>query len=82
MDFSSLRAGDVVELPNQPVVGAEATEREAAFAMHGCGTDAVVVLDAQRSPVGVVTAADLVALIAATDNAGTGDESTADEPAS
>lgn len=63
--FSRLRAADVTAVPQQPVVNAEATVRDAALAMHWCGTDAVVVVDSDRRPIGVITAADLVALIAA-----------------
>lgn len=72
MEFSRLHAGDVVDLPRQPVVAEEATVREAAYTMHDCGTDAVAVLDEQHHPVGVLTAADLVALIAASDQKSAG----------
>jgi CBS domain-containing protein len=67
MEFSRLRAADVVDVAGQPVVAGTATVREAAFAMHAGGTDAVVALDGDRRPVGVLTAADLVALLAAAD---------------
>lgn len=67
MKFSRLRAADVVALTPEPVIAVEAAVRDAALAMHTCGTDAVVVLDADRRPVGVLTAADLVDLIAASD---------------
>jgi CBS domain-containing protein len=80
MEFSRLSAGDLVAAPRQPVIDVDATVREAAFAMHGCGTDAVVVLDKQWCPVGVVTAADLVALIAAAEQEpATGPESAGDQ---
>lgn len=67
MEFSRLRAVDVVDLARQPVVAATATVREAAYAMQHSGTDAVVVLDGDGRPVGVLTAADLVALLAGAD---------------
>jgi CBS domain-containing protein len=65
MEFARLRAIDVAAVPQDPVVAAGATVREAALAMHMCGTDAVVVIDEDQRPIGVLTAADLVTLIAA-----------------
>lgn len=61
--FDRLSAADLVARPDQPFVTADASVRDAASVMHSCGTDAAVVLDARRHPVGVVTAADLVRLI-------------------
>ena len=66
-DFARLLAGDLVAVPQQPILGRTATVREVALTMHCCGTDAVVVVDGERRPVGVLTAADLVELIASQD---------------
>jgi CBS domain-containing protein len=63
MEFDRLRAGHVLT-DTQPLVRSNATVREAARMMHRCGTDAVVVVDQRERPVGVLTAGDLVALLA------------------
>lgn len=63
-EFGRLCAGDLVTLPQQPIVADDAKVRDAALTMHSCGTDAVVVVDAEGDPIGIVTAADLVDLIA------------------
>lgn len=48
----------------QPLIVAEAKVADAARLMHRCGADAVVITDAARQPIGVLTAGDLIALLA------------------
>jgi CBS domain-containing protein len=63
MHFDGLIAQDVLDA-DQPMVAASSTIRDVARVMHRCGSDAVVVVDGDLRPIGVVTASDLVALIA------------------
>jgi CBS domain-containing protein len=51
----------------QPIVGRDATVVVAARVMRHCGTDAVVVVDDGRRPVGVLTGSDVIALLAKPD---------------
>ncbi|MEV6966025.1 CBS domain-containing protein [Hamadaea sp. NPDC051192] len=50
--------------PDQPMIVSTATIGQAAQVMHRLGTDAVVLVDAVAEPVGVLTAADLIGLLA------------------
>jgi CBS domain-containing protein len=63
MHFDGLAAQDVLEA-DQPIAAASSTIRDVARIMHRCGSDAVIVVDGELRPIGVVTASDLVALIA------------------
>ena len=63
MTFSTLRLGTVMDV-NQPMLAADAKVSDAARRMRRCGADAVAVVDADGSPVGVLTAGDLIALLA------------------
>jgi CBS domain-containing protein len=51
----------------QPMVARDATLVVAARIMRHCGTDAVVVVDNDRRPVGVLTGSDVIALLAKPD---------------
>jgi CBS domain-containing protein len=48
----------------QPIVDREMTVATAARVMRGCDTDAVVVVDRDGYPVGVLTSGDVIALLA------------------
>ena len=61
--FDRIRVADVSN-DDEPLVGEYATLADVARAMRRRGDDAVVVVDAERRPIGVVTAADLIALLA------------------
>jgi CBS domain-containing protein len=63
MLFDQLTVGQFLE-ESQPILPRDATIGQAARLMHHCGTDAVVVVDAEDEPIGVLTAGDLVALLA------------------
>jgi CBS domain-containing protein len=81
MHFEGLAAQDVLEA-DQPIAAASSTIREVARIMHRCGSDAIVVVDGDLRPIGVVTASDLVALIAKPQFAGPPSDPTAEaEPA-
>ena len=54
-----------------PIVDRDATAATAARAMRRCGTDAVIVVDPDRRPLGIVTGGDLIALLAKPDHART-----------
>lgn len=51
----------------QPIVRRDATVVVAARVMRHCGTDAVVVVDDDHRPVGVLTGSDVIALLAKPD---------------
>lgn len=51
----------------QPIIDDDATVGVAVRAMRRCGTDAVVVVDRDRRPLGVLTGGDLIALLAKPD---------------
>ncbi len=51
----------------QPIVDRSATVAAAARMMHRCGTDAVIVVDADRRPLGILTGGDVIALLAKPD---------------
>ncbi|MEV0267809.1 CBS domain-containing protein [Hamadaea sp. NPDC050747] len=61
--FDGVRVTELLER-DQPLVGSTATIGQAAQVMHRLGTDAVVLVDAVAEPVGVLTASDLIALLA------------------
>lgn len=63
MHFDGLTAQDVLDA-DQPIAAESSTIRDTARIMHRCGSDAVVVVDSDLRPIGIVTASDLVALIA------------------
>ncbi|WP_027344318.1 CBS domain-containing protein [Hamadaea tsunoensis] len=63
MLFDRLTAGQLLD-DRAPIVRDDETVRLAARVMHACGTDAVVVVDDGGRPVGLLTAADLVGLLA------------------
>jgi CBS domain-containing protein len=63
MTFGHVRVSDIVG-HDRPMVATSATLADAARTMRACGADAVVVVDEQTHPVGVVTTADLIALLA------------------
>ncbi|NUS57519.1 MAG: CBS domain-containing protein [Streptomycetaceae bacterium] len=63
MLFDHLTAGQVLD-ETAPIVQENETIRLAARVMHVCGTDAVVVVDRAGRPAGLLTAADLVGLLA------------------
>jgi predicted transcriptional regulator len=64
MLFDHLTIAQIID-EAAPTVGEHDTVRRAAQIMHGCGTDAVVIVDEAGTPVGVLTTADLVNLLAA-----------------
>jgi CBS domain-containing protein len=55
--------GSVLE-DRPPLLGAAARVIDAARMMHAENTDAVVVVDSERRPIGIVTGSDLIALLA------------------
>ena len=61
--FAHTRVSEVCEGPT-PVATPRATLAEVARVLRQCATDAVVILDEAGRPLGVVTTADLVAVIA------------------
>jgi CBS domain-containing protein len=63
MAFDRTRVSDVWH-DDEPFVGERSTLADVARTMRRCGGDAVVVVDAEQRPVGVVTATDLIALLA------------------
>lgn len=63
MIFQTLQLARVMDR-HQPMVEADAKISDAARKMRYCGVDAVVIVDAERRPIGVLTAGDLVALLA------------------
>jgi CBS domain-containing protein len=63
MCFDEVEVAQLLE-PDQPIVVATATIAQAARVMHRLATDAVVLVDAVAEPVGVLTASDLIALLA------------------
>jgi CBS domain-containing protein len=67
MCFDEVSVDQLLE-PHQPMVPATATIGQAAQVMHRLATDAVVLVDAVAEPVGVLTASDLIALLAKPSN--------------
>ncbi|NUT34348.1 MAG: CBS domain-containing protein [Hamadaea sp.] len=63
MCFDEVAVGRILG-PEAPVVTGSATIAQAARVMHRLGTDAVVVVDGAGRPLGVLTAGDLIALLA------------------
>lgn len=63
MCFDDVSVARVLE-PEAPMVTATATIAQAARVMHRVATDAVVVVDEVGHPLGVLTAGDLIALLA------------------
>jgi len=63
MMFEELTVAKVLDGP-QPLLRPDATIAQAARLMHGCGTDAVVVVNGFGEALGVLTAGDLIALLA------------------
>jgi CBS domain-containing protein len=63
MLFDQLTVAQVLE-GSQPLLRFDATIAQAARIMHGCGTDAVVVVSGSGEAMGVLTAGDLIALLA------------------
>jgi CBS domain-containing protein len=63
MRFEVTPVGDVCD-GIRPFVGVDASLADVARAMRRCGTDAVVVVDGDGRPLGVVTTTDIVALMA------------------
>jgi CBS domain-containing protein len=55
----------------QPIVGRDASVATAARTMRRCGTDAVIVVDPDRRPLGILTGGDVIALLAKPDRART-----------
>jgi CBS domain-containing protein len=51
----------------QPIVDRNATVTSAARMMHRCGTDAVIVINEDRRPLGILTGGDVIALLAKPD---------------
>jgi CBS domain-containing protein len=54
----------------QPLVGPTATVATAARTMRHCGTDAVIVVDVEHRPLGILTGGDVLALLAKPDREG------------
>lgn len=48
----------------QPLVDRDVTVATAARVMRRCGTDAVIVVDPDRRPLGILTGGDVIALVA------------------
>ncbi len=65
------RTVDSACVESQPVVDRAATVAAAARIMHRCGTDAVIVVDTDRRPLGILTGGDVIALLAKPDHEGT-----------
>lgn len=65
--FDEVRVTELLTA-DQPLILSTATIGQAAQEMHRLGTDAVVLVDAVAEPVGVLTAADLIALLAKPDH--------------
>ncbi|MEJ3747035.1 CBS domain-containing protein [Actinomycetes bacterium KLBMP 9797] len=63
MSLDRLRVGAIMRPTAEPV-RSRAKARDAARAMRDSGTDAVVVVDEEGAPVGIVTGTDLIALLA------------------
>ena len=51
-----------------PIVDRDATVATAARMMRRCGTDAVIVVDPDRRPLGILTGGDVIALLAKPDH--------------
>jgi CBS domain-containing protein len=51
----------------QPIVDRDATVATAARVMRRCATDAVIVVDPDRRPLGILTGGDVIALLAKPD---------------
>jgi CBS domain-containing protein len=55
----------------QAIVDRDATVATAARMMRSCATDAVIVVDPDRRPLGILTGGDVIALLAKPDREGT-----------
>jgi CBS domain-containing protein len=56
---------------HRPIVDRDATVATAARMMRRCGTDAVIVVDSDLRPLGILTGGDVIALLAKPDREGT-----------
>lgn len=57
---------------NPPLIEQGATAATAARVMRHCGTEAVIVVDHDHRPLGILTSGDVIALLAKPDPSGTG----------